>query len=397
MRRLEEEFIVGEALRVAPARQGQPAANFWKFWTSGSEIYALSRASRGFNKVSVHQSGQIHIRLEGKDLQPLAPPLLLGNGNWLHALELRFLLNPDAFRPWQEKLKGKRAFLIDVPPDTVLFLNLLVGQVGLSAASPLPHELLPAAKPVWRATLSDQRPVVLTCRVMNMDVQNIDYLKHTRDLGPKANFSGTPKDLYMELMHYFWSPEGGNVIIVMPMGKESFRVHDSASTQPLAASESRVIAISSPNASTPIAAPNGAIVGTLSIVGTITEATLARNSEVRSLLGTVTLSINPPNLIFGESFKTPTYYFACGPTVGGGQPKNWGYPVRFAFDGATLKAEIRKMSAALRNADPGPIQGLGTNEEIVVRVPFDGLVLKTTVSTPQSSATLEGGFLLRDI
>lgn len=45
----------GKALRIVPARQGQAAANFWKFWTNGSEIYAPSRASRGFNKVSVHQ------------------------------------------------------------------------------------------------------------------------------------------------------------------------------------------------------------------------------------------------------------------------------------------------------------------------------------------------------
>src|SRR5258708_40220442 len=129
-------------------------------------------------------------------------------------------------------------------------------------------------------------------------------------------------------------------MVVMPAGKENVRGLDSPSTQPAVASDSRAITISSPNASIPIAAPNGAIVGTLSIVGTTSALTLVKNAEVRGPLGTVTLSMNPANLILCGSFKTPISLCPCVPTVGGGQPKSWEYRVYFAFDGPTLRAAI---------------------------------------------------------
>jgi hypothetical protein len=391
---LEKEVLVGGELRVAPSQNDQLAAGIWRFWTDGSDIYALKRSSRGLNKLSVHQSGQIHMRIEGKDLQLLASPQPFGD--WLHAFELRFLISQDSLRPREENLKRKRAFLIDVPTDTVLYLNLWVGRAGLLAVPDLP--LQPAAKPLWRATLSDQRPVVLTGRLLELDEQNRQYLKYLRqELNPKANFTGIPTNPYVEITHTFWDPKGGNVVIVTPLGKEGFRVHDSVSTQSVVPSDSRAIVISTPSVSTPISAPNREVVGTLSISGTTIEATLVKNVELRRSLGVVTLTMNPSNLLFGKPFFTPTYHLACGPTVGGGQAKNWGYQVKFVFDGATLKAELRKMSAALRNAAlPVQIPGLSTSEEIVVRVPFDGLVLETTATTPQSSVTLEGGFLLRD-
>lgn len=399
---LKKAVCVGEALRVAPGRQGQPAAYFWKFWVSGSEAYATTRSMGNMTKISVHESGQIHMRFEGKDLQPLAPPLLLGNGHWLHAFELRFLLSPDAYRPPKETLKGKRAFLIEVPSDTVLIMNLLVGQVGCSAATDLPHELSPAAEPFWRATLRDQRPVVLTARILEMDKQNRDEIKFIRhELNPKANFSKPPtRAPYIEIKRVVWDTKGSNVILVVPMGREAFRVQgnpsEHSSTSVIA--ESRAIAISSPSASIPIAAPNGAIVGTLSIAGTTNELTLKKNVEVRGSLGTVTLSMNTSNLIFGYSFRTPRNPCPCVPTIDGARPRSWEYLVFSYFDGATLRAEIRPMSVSFRNANfAAPLRSLGATEEIVMAAPVGGLVLRTTTSAPQSSAALEGSFLLRDI
>jgi hypothetical protein len=353
-------------------------------------------------KISVHASGQIHMRLEGKDLNQLAPPLLLGNGQWLHAFELRFLLSPDAYGPPTEKLKSKRALLIEVPPDTVLIMNLLVGQTGCSAATDLPHEFLPSAEPVWQATLKDQHPVVLIARVMELDEQNGDEIKFIRHgLNPKVNFSKPLTEApYIEIRRVVWDAKGGNVILVVPMGKESFRVPDAPSDHPSTAdiADSRTIAISSPSASIPIAAPDGAIVGTLSIAGEANELVLKKNVEVRGSLGTVMLSINPSNLIFGESFRTSRILCPCVPTIDGAQPRTWEYSVFSYFDGTTLRAEIRPMSIGFRNANfAASLPSLGASEEIIMAAPTGGLILRATASAPQSSATLEGSFLLRDI
>jgi hypothetical protein len=398
---LKTAACVAAEFRVAPSRQGIPAADFWKYWVSGSEVYAINRSCGSTFKISVHVSGQIHMRLGGKDLQHLAPPLLLGNGRWLHAFELRFLLSPDAYRPPPEKLKCKRAFLIEVPPDTVLIMNLLVGQAGCSAATDLPHEFLPAPEPIWRATLRDQRPVVLIGRYTEMDKQNSDAIMFVRhELNPKANFSTPLTVAYMEIRHVFWDAKGGNVVLVVPMGKEAFRVQDDPSghSSTTAIADSRTIAISSPSASIPIAAPNGAIVGTVSIAGTTNELTLKKNVEVRGSLGTVMLSMNPSNLILGDSFRTPSNLCPCVPTIDGSHPRKWEYSVFSYFDGATLRAEIRQVSTGLRNANiAAPMRNLGATEEIVVAAPIGGLVLRTTASANQSSAALEGSFLLRDI
>lgn len=398
---LRDAVCVGEAARIAPGHEGQLAAFFWKFWVSGSEVYSTNRSMGNMTKISVHKSGQIHMRFEGKDLQHLAPALLLGNGLLLHAFELRFLLSPDAYRPPKETLKGKRAFLIDVPQDTVLIMNLLVGQVGCTVATDLPHELLPAAKPFWLATLRDQRPVVLVARLLKMDKQNRDELEFIRhELNPKANFSKlSARPPYLEIKHVVWDPKGGNVILVVPMGREGFRVQDDPSehsSNPLIVA-SRAIAISSPSASISIAAPNGAVVGTLSIAGAANEITLKKSIEVRASLGTVTLSMNPSNLIFGSSFRTSRNTCSCVPTIDGARPRTWNYLVYAYFDGATLKAEIRQLSVSFRNANFAvPLHSLGAAEELVMTAPVGGLVLQTTSSVPQSSAALEGSFLLRE-
>ena len=398
---LEEAVGVGEALRVAPARQGKPAALFWKFWVDGNEVYATSRMLGSTAKISVHESGQIHIRLEKKLLQRLAPPLLLGDGQWLHAFELRFLLSADAYSPPPEKLKkNRRAFLIEVPTDAVLIMNLLVGQPGNSPETALPHELLPAAKPLWRATLKDQRPVVLTARVREMDKKNrgeITFIRH--QLNPRFNVSEPPAiPPYTEVRRVVWDPAGGNVVLVVPMGKEALRVQPSTDPSAASGADSRTVAIASPNAGIEIAAPNGAIVGTLSITGVTGELTLTKNVTVRGSLGTVMLSMSPANLIFGESFGTPRILCPAVPTIDGAQPRNWEYAVFCCFDGAALKAEVRQLSSALRNANvPIPMTNVSATEEVVVIAPVNGLVLLTTADAPESSAVLESTFLLVDI
>jgi len=97
-----------------------------------TEIYASSRSPGGSPKISVHASGQIHFRLEGKLKQDLAPLMPLGSGPWLQAFELRFLLSELANAPFREResLKNKSAFLIPVPSGFLLCANLILGRTG---------------------------------------------------------------------------------------------------------------------------------------------------------------------------------------------------------------------------------------------------------------------------
>lgn len=103
---LRQPLCMGQAFRFAPARQGKPAAFFWRFWVQDNEVYGLTRSLGDSMKLSFHESGQIHIRQGKRDMNKLAPPLLMGQ--WLHAIELRFLISPDALPPLKEDLKNKR-------------------------------------------------------------------------------------------------------------------------------------------------------------------------------------------------------------------------------------------------------------------------------------------------
>src|SRR5262249_38705023 len=156
----------------------------------------------------------------------------------------------------------------------------------------------PAAEPIWRATLKDQRPVVLTARILEMDKHNKDEITFIRhELNPKCNLSKPPNIApYVEVKRVVWG-KGGNVVLVVPMGREAFRVQDETRSDPPSAVDVRMFVISSPTASIPIAAPNGAIVGTLSIAGVTKPFTLTKNVEVRCSLATVMLSLDSSNLL----------------------------------------------------------------------------------------------------
>jgi hypothetical protein len=352
-------------------------------------------------KVSVHASGQIHMRPEGRDIQHLAPALAIGGGRWAHALELRFLLSPDSYFPPPQKLKAKqRAFLVDVPDDHVLIVNLLTGNLGCSLDEPLPSELLPAARPLWRALLSDGRPVLLTGRVLQLDQLNRDQIAYVRaELNPRVNFSEPLTNLpYVEVQRIVWSPAGGNVILVVPMGKEAVRepagVDSAAESTGIA--ELRCLAVSSPSTSLPIVAPNGAVVASVSLAGAETVARLRKNESGQCSLGVLTLKIDPDALIFGQSFRTARFRLLCPPDVAGVQPKDWQYRVYSAFDGETFTVEVRPMSCALRASGNGPPSNLDETEEIVLAAPINGLTLKATAAAPEASASFDMSLLLRD-
>jgi hypothetical protein len=390
----------GKELRLAPGRDGKPAASLWKFWVTNNEVYATSRSTGTSSHISVHASGQIHMRLGGKDLQPLAAPLVMGDGAWLHAFELRFLLGPGALRPPTENLNKKKAFLVDVPIDTVLILNLLVILDGSSVVTVVPRELQ-GARPIWRAALSGGRTALLVGRLLEMDEHNRDELRFLRqELGIKVNFarpSAAPR--YIEIRRVSWSPEGGNVLLVVPMGEEGFRVEQPNPDQTSATAEpvALVLPVFVPNSTAAITAPNGAVVGTVNIDGANSYLRIIKNHRVSHTIGTVTLSIIADALVFGRSFTTPSALLVCQPSIDGGQPRNWEYRVRSRFDGAVLSSEIARVSTCLRNAILStPMPHLKAEEELLLSAPVDGLTLAATASKVTSSAPLVASFLLRD-
>ncbi len=235
-----------------------------------------------------------------------------------------------------------------------------------------------------------------------MDEQNrkeIEFIRH--ELNPKISSSEPPTTSpYIEARRIVWSPEGGNVILVVPMGQEAIRVQAESPTHDVTnlIANSRTVAISSPSASIVVTAPNGAAIGTLTISGMKSKITLLKNMTARASLGVVTLNMNAKNLIFGEKFRRPRILCSAVPTFDGASPRNWEYSVYFSFDGVALKAEIRQLSCSIRSANVSvPTPNISASEEVLITAPANNLVIVATAESPQSTASLESTFLLRDI
>jgi hypothetical protein len=233
-------------------------------------------------KISVHASGKIHYRLAPKLKQDLAPLMQLGLGPWFHAFEIRFLLSESANRPLGESksLKNKKAFVIPVPKGSSLLGNLIIGAAGTALNCPLPAEF-GGGQVLWRTRLRDGRPAILLGRILELDNQNRDHIKYLREtLKLTAMVSGTPGEAYVELHHLHWSPEGGNVVQVVPMGDEAVR-----SEQDLKPSlEIRKFRYQSPRATTDVIAPDGQRVAVLDLDDVDKEIELSRIGRVRTQL-----------------------------------------------------------------------------------------------------------------
>jgi len=396
----DKPLVVGKEFRFAPARDRKQACTTWKFWISGREVYATSRSSGDLTRVSVHESGRVHMHMGDRDVQGLAPLLALGDGSWLHAVELRFLLSADAHRPPTEVLKGKKAFLLDVPSETMLVMNLLVGQYPTSASSPFPAELTSPEAPLWFATLTDGRPIALLARILPLDQSNRDQVTFIRrTLAPRANLSSPPPEPpYVEVRQVSWSPQGGNVIVVVPMGAESHRVHRQPDSSPTEVELGRrTIRITVPTVSFPLTAPNGAVVGELSFLGCESEAILVKDVPTKASFGSLSLSLKPENLLLGESFLRPSVNCRCVPILDGAQPKNWEYTATTRFDGEILSVEIKTLSTSLRNANLAtPISILESKEAILCVAPVGGVTLRVTRDSPKTTSLLEASLLLHD-
>lgn len=398
MKQVAPTVTFGKAIRFAPSRDGHPAARIWKVWSEGSEVYALTRSSKGLAKISIHESGQIHLRLESKDKQLMAPPLSLANGLWLHGIELRFLLHSRANRP-QEKLKaGAKALLLETPEDRVLVVNILVGAEGCSSDAAPPQEF-GGASILWRSLLRNGRPAVLIARILPLDDQNKTALHNIwEEISPTVNFDRKPSGFYMEVMHAHWHPQNGNILLVIPMGTGHARFPgDRVLSGPASAATEAAVTVANPTARISIAAPNGATVATVGIQGTTSAVTLKRDEHLTAHLGIVTLAIQPENLIAGSKFQAQPVRLSCVPSVNGASPREWMYTIVSSFDGETFVSEIRALSAGLRPAKlVGELTGILKTDEIVMTAPPASLRLAASLSMPIARSDLTVRFLLRE-
>jgi hypothetical protein len=352
-------------------------------------------------KVSVHASGQIHMHLGPRNIQPFAPPIALGDGSWRHALEIRFLIGAGADLPPAKMLRLKKkdtALIVEVPDGQVLYLNLLVSVTDRFPVA-LPNEFAGAPE-IWRTRLRDGRSVVLLCRVMPFDDQSTSALRHIRsELQPKANFTGSPptEPPYIEIVHAFWSGQG-NVLLVIPMGPEARRFDPDHADVQCEATDSRHVTVECAYGNSNLIAPDGSVVGSLSIVGYSGQITLAKGKEVVQTIGRITLSVDSGALRWGESFVRPRSALECMLSLGGAKPKMWEYGYELSFDGSAISLSVLPISTALRNANAeNLVSGLGGGEEVLIRAPAAAIRLTASKEQTTVNAELTCGLRLRDI
>lgn len=389
----------GKAIRFAPGRGQRPAASFWKVWAEGNEIYASFRSPGGLSRISVHASGQIHYRIEAKLKQDLAPPTRLSSGCWLHAFEIRFLVSDGANIPPRqlESLKGKLAHIVPVPEGFVLYANLLVGDPGAALNGTMPAEFLPAGELLWRTQLRDGRPAVLVARILELDAENRDHIARLRErIKPTATFSTMPSEPYVELIDIHWSPAGGNVLLVVPMGNEAFQFEQEAEPSDIGLTlEPRAFCYQSSRCTTDIVAPNGLHVAVLEFEAVDKEIQLLKNRPSTESIGMLRMRLEPANLIAGSKFMASPCKLPSYPSLGGASPRGWEYTVFANFDGFTLSAELRQISAGLRNKN-APVSQLHDREELVMTIPWGTPKFFATMEAPETAVEVLGRFTLRD-
>jgi hypothetical protein len=391
---------IGGAFRIAPSRSGEPAAQYLRFWVENSEIYASVRNTGRGMHLSIHSSGDIHLRLEGKDKESLSPLLPLAGSGWRHAVELRYLLGDNIHRPLPEDLKGKPSRMIEVAPGQILILNLLVGDAGTTAETELPEVFDEGITPIWTCILADGRPVVLCARVGPINQENAAQLNFIRnELNPKINYTpDAPKRHYLEVHRMQWSPTGGNVISIVPMGPEGLKVDLGEETPTFTSGPpSRAINVHSPAAQVVLYAPKGDKVGTVEFHEQTTSVELRKGFRRRQPVATVSVELVPGALLRDAIFQTPTILCECPLSFDGGHADVWQYSVKARYKKNILTVSIQPQSSALRNANlRKQVPFLGGTEELVVQAPRELTHVHIPRDNSTASALLVANLLLRD-
>ena len=291
--------VQGKTVRVGVVQNGLPATFFWKFWVSGNEVYASNRFGPDAARLSFHESGYSHIRLGFKTAQQIWPPsYLIGPTGWLHAAEIRFLLSEDALQPPPQPIEGnKKATVIQAARGHIVILNLMIGPTGaLKEGTSLPFE--GGARILWCTTRRDGRTVFLFARGLPWDEENrkqLHYIRH--ELNPHANFSASPLNSpYVEIRQISWS-EGGNIIFVVPMGREGYRV------PPPPTGETTATPLRTGPVGLTIPAPNGDAIAAIALESQENALLLRKNASSTTVVqGSIQVLWNA--LTIGGSFQT---------------------------------------------------------------------------------------------
>ena len=206
-----------------------------------------------------------------------------------------------------------------------------------------------------------------------------------------------PTAPYVELLHVNWSPEGGNVLLVVPMGDEAVRSEQEATLPNGPSAEPREFRCQSLRATTDIVAPNGLRVAVLELDSVDKQIELVKNRPSTHDVGALKVRLEPSNLIAGSKFIASPCRLVCIPTIGGGSPRNWDYTVFARFDGSALSVELRQTSASLRNSNlVVAVSQLEDGEELVMTIPRQNFKVLATMDAPAASMELLGQFTLRD-
>lgn len=287
---------------------------------------------------------------------------------------------------------------MSVPKGFVLYANLLVGAVGTPLSCPVPDEF-GGGKAVWQTRLRDGRPAILVVRVMELDSQSRDHIKYLREtLKPTVTLSGAPgkPEPYVELFDIHWSPNGGNVVLVVPMGDEAV-VYEQEITPDEAAPDLRKFRYQSPRATTDVIAPNGLRVAVLELGEVDKEIELVKNRPSTHGVGALKMQLEPSNLIAGSSFMASPCRLVCNPSIGGASPRDWHYTVFARFDDCALSIELRPISTSLQNRNLATaISQMDDQEELVMVIPSETVKLLATTNTAATSTEVLGRFTLRD-
>lgn len=392
--------IQGKAFRFAPARGAQPASAFWKIWAEGAEVYLSCRTAGGNQRFSIHQSGQVHYRIAAKEKQDLAPLLRLASGPWMHAIEVRFLLSPNSLPPLKplESLKNKKAYVCPVPEGFVFHANLLIGDTGVAQDCPLPAEFSSGAQTLWRVRLRDNRLAVLVGRMIELSDEDRQRIRFVRqELKPTVTFASMPsKGTQVEVHDLNWSPQGGNVVLVIPMGEEAIRADD----EPVAFHEQhqlRPFSLDTECAELTICAPDGSPVVTVQIDGLHDSISVVKGKPLRVVAGQVHLELLVRNLIFGSTFIATPSQMPHVIKVGAASPRDWNYSIAAKFDGNAMMIELRQLFSSFRNANfASPVHGLADGEMLALTMPDETLKFTLTAEVPRTTCALAGMLTLRD-
>jgi hypothetical protein len=233
--------------------------------------------------------------------------------------------------------------------------------------------------------------------LLTLDDQSRERIKYLREeLKPSATFSTMPSSKYMEIYDVHWSPEGGNVVCVVPMGGEAFRSEDEHLLLDTLAATPRYFRYRSFPSTVELTAPNGLTVALVELAEVDKEIELVKGAPKTVELGLLTMRIKPSNLIAGSPFIALPRRLVYSPALGGASPRDWGHIIHARFDGSCLTAEIRLSSTALRNNLLTPISQLDSGEEIVMAIPAGPVKISSTLDLPSTTTELLGRFTLRD-